>query len=120
MKDVGLLILRLGFSIPMMTHGYGKLMRLLEGKMSFADPIGIGEVPSLILVVLAEFFCPIFIILGYKTRYTAIPVILTMLVAALIQHFEDPFREKEMAILFAVGYLSISLLGPGKYSIDRR
>ena len=46
---IGLLLLRLGFSVGLMTHGYGKLLRVWEGNFKFGDPIGIGSAPSLIL-----------------------------------------------------------------------
>ena len=38
-RDVGLLLLRVGLSFSLVyAHGYGKLMRLLEGNFQFADP----------------------------------------------------------------------------------
>jgi putative oxidoreductase len=37
----GLLLLRIGFSAAMLTHGYGKFMKVLAGDFSFGDPIGI-------------------------------------------------------------------------------
>ena len=46
---IGLLLLRVGFSIGLMTHGYGKLLRVWDGNFKFSDPIGIGSAPSLVL-----------------------------------------------------------------------
>ena len=46
---IGLLLLRLGFSGLMLTHGIPKLMNLVQGNLDFADPLGIGAVPSLII-----------------------------------------------------------------------
>ncbi|MEP2770925.1 MAG: hypothetical protein ABJH05_02170 [Fulvivirga sp.] len=43
--DLGLLIFRLIVGGLMLTHGYGKFMRVLEGNFQFANPIGIGEGP---------------------------------------------------------------------------
>jgi putative oxidoreductase len=43
-----------------------------------------------------------------------------MLVAAFIAHAGDPFSGKEKALMYAAGFLAISLLGAGKYSIDYR
>ena len=45
----GLLLLRIGISAAMLTHGYGKFMKVLAGDFSFGDPIGIGPTASLIL-----------------------------------------------------------------------
>ncbi len=58
----GLLLLRIGFSAAMLTHGYGKFMKVLAGDFSFGDPIGIGPTASLILCAIAEFIAPIFLI----------------------------------------------------------
>jgi putative oxidoreductase len=43
-----------------------------------------------------------------------------MSVAAFIVHFDDPFKSKELALLYLAGYLIIFVIGPGKYSIDKR
>ena len=120
MKDIGLLVLRIGFSAMMLTHGFGKFNKVLHGKFNFADPFGIGEAPSLILVVFGEFVCPILIIIGFKTRWAAMPAAFTMFVAAFVTHWSDPFSKKEMALLYFLGFVAIALLGPGKYSIDRK
>ena len=75
---IGLLLLRVGFSGMMLTHGIPKLMKLVQGNMEFGDPIGIGSSLSLILVVIGEAICPLLIIIGYKTRLATIPIIITI------------------------------------------
>ena len=40
--------------------------------------------------------------------------------SCFIVHAADPFGTKEKALLFAVTFIVIFLLGPGKYSIDRK
>ncbi len=117
-KNLALLILRLGFSAGMITHGYPKFQKILNGDMSFGDPLGIGEEVSLVLAVIGELVAPIFVIIGLKTRYAAIPVIITMAVAAFISHAGDPFPKMEKALLYLVGFTAIALLGSGKYSVD--
>lgn len=119
-SDLGLALLRIAPSIMLMTHGYGKFTKLISGNLEFADPIGIGQAPTLFLAVLAEFICPILIILGIKTRWMALLPALGMLVAVTIVHAADPFNVKEKALLFLVFFVCIILLGPGRYSIDRR
>lgn len=115
-----LAVSRIGFSALLMTHGYDKLMRLLSGEFQFADPIGIGEFPTLLLAVLAEFVAPIFIVVGFKTRWATLLPMGTMLVAAFVVHLPDPFNKKEHALLFFFGFLLIYVFGAGKYSADRR
>ncbi|MCB0454952.1 MAG: DoxX family protein [Aequorivita sp.] len=118
--NLGLLLLRMGFGAMMLTHGIPKLLKMLSGDFSFGDPIGIGEPASLFLAVLSEVLFPLLVIIGFKTRLAAIPVIITMVVAAFVVHAADPLRTKEMAILYLIGFIAIALLGAGKYSVDRK
>lgn len=84
------------------------------------DPFGIGSAPTLFLAIVAEVLCALLIILGFKTRWNAIPPAITMFVAAFVVHRADPFGTKEMALVYFVVFLSIFLIGPGKYSVDKR
>lgn len=118
--NLGLLLLRMGFGIMMLTHGIPKLLKMLSGDFSFGDPIGVGETATLILAVLCEVFFPILVIIGFKTRLSAIPVIITMAVAAFVVHAADPFGIKEKAILYLIGFIAIAFLGVGKYSVDKK
>ncbi len=120
MKDLGLLFLRISSSILMLTHGLPKFQNLISGNFEFGDPIGIGAAPSLFLAVIGEFICPILVIIGFKTRWATVPTIITMLVAVLIVHGADPFNVKEKAVLFLIAFVSVLMLGPGKYSLDKK
>ncbi|WP_027076217.1 DoxX family protein [Maribacter antarcticus] len=117
---IGLAFFRISMSAMMLTHGLPKFQKLISGDFEFADPIGMGTAPSLFLTVIGEFICPILIIIGYKTRLASIPTVITMLVAAFIVHAADAFESKEKSLLYLVGFATIVLLGPGKYSIDRK
>lgn len=116
----GLLVLRLGMSGLMLTHGLPKFMNLVQGNMDFGDPIGIGSTLSLILAVIGEAICPLLIIIGFKTRLAAIPTIITMAVAAFVIHGADPIATKEKALLYLIGFTVIALTGAGKFSVDRK
>ena len=118
--NIGLALLRIVPSALMLTHGIPKFQRLISGEIEFGDPIGIGPTPSLFLAVIGEVLCPILLILGFKTRWAAIPAAITMAVAAFIVHAPDPLQKKELALLYLVLFVTIALLGPGKYSIDRK
>ncbi|MGI9593269.1 MAG: DoxX family protein [Patiriisocius sp.] len=117
---IGLFILRFTFSAMMLSHGIPKLLNLIQGTLMQGDPIGIGVLATTILVVIAEAICPLLVIIGYKTRFASIPVIITMGVAAFIVHGADPIGMKEKALLFMFAFLAIVLLGPGKHSVDRK
>lgn len=116
-----LLILRLVSGGFMLTHGLGKFFKLFgNDPIQFADPIGLGVTFSLILTVFAEVFCSVFLILGIATRLSAIPLLITMLVAAFVVHSADGFGKQELPLLYAAIYLVIAIAGAGKYSVDKR
>lgn len=119
-RDMGLLIMRLGFGgFMLFGHGWGKLMMALsEGPVQFADPIGLGAVASLYATIFAEFLCSILIIIGFQTRIAAGILAFTMLVAGLIVHGADPFAKKELALIYATYYLGLIGTGPGRFSLD--
>ena len=114
-----LLILRVGVSGLMLTHGYPKLLRLLDGNMQFGDPLGIGAGVSFVLAVFAEAICSVLIILGLGTRLASIPLIITMATAAFIVHANDPFGKQEVPILYLLIYVTLLIVGAGKYSLDQ-
>lgn len=117
--NVALLFLRLTIGVFMLTHGFGKLTMLFEGgPIQFADPIGIGQAASLALAVFSEVLCAILLVFGIATRFAVIPLIITMLVAALIVHSTDTFQVKEMALLYLSVFISIMIAGAGKFSAD--
>ncbi len=116
--NLATLVLRLGFGGMMLTHGWGKFSKLASGDLTFLDPIGIGQTPTLILAVLSEFIAPILIIIGFKTRLASVLPAATMFVAAFIFHANDPWKNQEFPLLYLVGYVAIFLLGSGKYSLD--
>lgn len=119
-NHLALLILRLGFGGFMLTHGIPKISRLFENPIKFADPFGIGETPTLILALIGEVIAPIFIIIGYKTKWAAIPAAITMAIAAFVIHAKDDLGTKEHALLFMIVFIALFLTGAGKYSVDKK
>ena len=101
-------------------HGWGKMMRLFGGdEIKFADPFGIGPVASLALAAFAEVICALCVMLGLFTRWTLIPLIITMLVAYFYSHFDDPFGRQEKALMYLFAYAALFFAGSGYYSVDR-
>lgn len=117
--DAALLILRLGVSAMMLTHGIPKLMKLFGSEeIAFADPIGLGPAASLGLAVFAEFICSVLVILGLGTRLAVIPLIITMLVAFFIVHGTQAFNSKELSAVYLLIYVVLLITGAGKYALD--
>jgi putative oxidoreductase len=119
LRDVALLVLRLAFGgLMLVGHGAGKVGRVLEGNFAFADPLGVGPAPSLVMAAFAEAVCAGLVVLGVTTRAALVPLMVTMIVAVFIQHAADPFGKKELGLLYLAGYLALFLTGPGRYSLS--
>jgi len=117
--DIALFIFRLAISGLMLTHGIPKLQKFFgPEEITFTNPIGLGETITFSLAVFSEFFCALFIIFGFLTRYAALPLIATMFVAALIVHMPDGFSRQELPLLYMFGFSLLAFTGPGKYSLD--
>lgn len=114
-----ILVIRLFVGISMLTHGLPKLDKLIANdKIEFMNFLGLGSAISLVLVVFAEFLCSVFIMLGFLTRFATIPLMVTMLIAFFVVHGSDPYATKELSMVYFFFYLTIFVLGSGKFSLD--
>lgn len=117
--NLGLLFLRVSVgSLMFFSHGWGKLVNFSHIAPNFPDPLGVGSTVSLALAVFAEFFCSIAVIIGLKTRFAAIPLLITMLVALFLVHGNDPWKTKEFVILFIIPFTTLIITDGGSYSVD--
>ncbi|MEO7961558.1 MAG: DoxX family protein [Ginsengibacter sp.] len=116
--NFGMLILRVGLGLLVASHGYDKLVHFNKYAQHFMNFMGLGSSVSLALVVFAEFFCAIFLILGLFTRLTVIPIIIVMTVALFQAHKGLIFTGGEKAAMFLFCGITILLCGPGRISID--
>jgi putative oxidoreductase len=120
-QDLGLFILRASISLLMITHGWGKLEKLMAGgEIEFFDFMGLGPRVTLILTVIGEFVAPLFLIAGFKARWAAGIAAFTMGVAAFHVHAGDPLGDREASLMYFFCFTVSALLGPGKWSVDRR
>jgi putative oxidoreductase len=116
--NIAVLLIRVTFGLLLLVnHGIDKLKHFAEKQHSFPDPFHMGHMPALMLVLFAEVFCTVFVVLGLFTRIMAIPIVITFLVAVFMIHkgFQG---DSEPALLYLAGFFSILLMGSGKYSID--
>lgn len=119
--DVGLLILRILAGLLMLAiHGLQKLLSWERLFHSFTDPFGFSSELSYLLVIFSEVICSILVIVGLFTRFATLPLIITMLVAAFIIHWNDPWTQKELPMLYAIIFITIFFTGAGKYSFDKK
>ena len=116
--NIAMLLLRVTSGVLMMSHGYSKLVHFADFKAKFMNFMGMGSTLSLALVVFAEFFCTMFLIIGLFSRLAVIPLIIDMVVALFIAHHGDIFGDGEKAALYLASFIVILFCGPGKASID--
>ena len=116
--NAAMLLLRLGLGILMMKHGYDKLIGFTDLEPKFMNFMGMGSTMSLALLVFAEFFCSLFLILGLFTRLAAIPLIIATCVMVFKAHNGEVFGDAETAAIYLTGYLVLLFVGPGRVSVD--
>ena len=116
-----MLVLRVGAgSLMMINHGLDKLMHFSQKAANFADPFGIGSTASLSMVIFAEFFCSIFIILGLFTRLAAILMMVDMLFICFVVGGGKFYYQDQHPFLFAMIALVFFFTGPARWSLDAR
>lgn len=116
--SVAMLLLRIFSGGLMLSHGFDKLINFASKKETFMSFLGLGSTISLSLTIFAEFFCALFLIIGLFSRMVVIPLIIVMCVALFVSHGGDFFGKGEKAALFLGAYLTILLVGPGRFSVD--
>ena len=117
LASFGLLVLRVAISAMMLTHGLHKLSHFSAMSQTF-DPVGMGGTLSLALVIFAEVFCSIAVLLGLFTRLATLPLMVAMCVA-VFSHSGQAFSAQELALLYLTGFTVVLITGPGRYSVDR-
>jgi putative oxidoreductase len=119
--NIGLLFLRLGVGYTMLLHGLTKLKAYgnanSEHNVQYMQDL-FGSPIDGFLVIFAEFFCAIFLMLGLFTRFSLVALVITMCVAFFKTH-HGSFKAGEMAFLYLMPFTCLLLTGPGKFSIDR-
>ncbi len=116
--NTAILLFRIVIGGLMLKHGYDKLSNFEKGSAEFMNFMGLGSKLSYGLVIFAEFFCSLLLIMGLFTRFATIPLIITMLVIIFKVGNGDVFGKAEIAALYLGGYVLLLLVGPGKASVD--
>lgn len=121
-NDIGLLLLRVVAGLVLLYgHGFGKLSVIFSGQeIKFMDPIGIGATPSFYLAAFAEGICAILLVLGLFSRFATLILSVNFLIIFIVHAFiaGDGFAVLELRFLFLVSFISLTLLGPGRLSLD--
>jgi putative oxidoreductase len=117
--NTAMLVLRIGLGVLMLMHGYDKLVHFADkSDDAIYNVLGLGSSIGLILVIFAEFFCSLFLILGLFTRLATIPLLIVTLVIIFKVNKGNILGDGEHAALYLTGYIVLLLVGPGKISVD--
>lgn len=125
-NDIGKLILRMTLGILLLLHGIAKITGGISGIEKMLE--GIGLPSSLALgVYVGEVLAPLLVIIGFYSRVGAALIAVNMVVAIVLAHPADLLLldrsggwALELQGFFLFTALSILLMGPGRFSINRR
>ena len=116
------LIGRILISLVFLLAGAGKIFNY-EGTINYMESFSVSSY-LLIPAIIIEILFPLLIIIGYKTRLSALILALFSLLLAVIFHsdFSDQMQLISFLKNFAIagGFLIIFVRGAGKYSLDQR
>src|SRR5262249_3919087 len=116
---LGPLVLRLGAaSLLIYGHGWAKLTHFAQKPDTFPDPLHVGPTARLALAVLAEVLCPALVLVGFLTRWAAVPTVIMFSVIVFVHLGGKPFGDRELAMIYGLPFLAIAIMGPGRWSID--
>ena len=119
-SEIGIVILRLGAAGMMLSHGWPKLLLLLQGHgAEWMNPIGIGSTLSLLLCTFAEFFCSLAIFVGLFTRLAALALVLNFWVILFIYGAQNAWAQNELPLLYLFCFAALLCTGAGPLSLDR-
>jgi Predicted membrane protein len=122
------LFIRLFVGIMFMQFGIRHLVNYSSLASDFPTVLGMTSEVSLILMIVIELVCSLFIMAGFLTRFSVIPPMISM-VAAEYYILHDMLPDVSiygldstdpgyLPIMFIGIYLFILLAGPGKISLD--
>lgn len=123
--DWGLLLLRVWFGLSLfLKHGWEKPTNFAQMAQHFPNPLHIGSVPSLIFALISDAICSLLVLFGLGTRWAALWSFVNISVAWIfVHHFQFFGRgadHGETVVLYLGGYLAIAVMGPGRFSLDRK
>lgn len=125
-RNIGLLLLRIGLGIMFMLHGYPKVFggpEMWSEVGSSLQSIGISAAPMFFgfMAGIIEFFGGLFLLLGLFFIPSVLFLLLVMLVATAT-HIGggDPFTIYSHSIELAIVFFSLLFIGSGKYNLDKK
>jgi putative oxidoreductase len=124
-ENIARLILRLAVGGMMLFHGINKAIHGIGFIKGLVSAQGLPEAIAYGVYV-GEILAPIFLIIGWKSRFWAAVIAFNMIAVLYLTHMADFFKlgahgawAVELPMFYLTGALVIILLGSGKYAIMR-
>jgi len=123
--NIGKLILRIMVGGMLLFHGIAKA---LHGVAAVQGMMKVHHLPEMLAygVYMGEILAPIFLILGWKSRFWAGVIVLNMATAVYLTKMGALMKlgahggwAPELPMLYLLGALAVVFLGSGKYAIMR-
>jgi len=124
--DLGKLLLRLVLGIFMLFHGYAKIVKGVSGIEASVITAGL---PAWVAygVYIGEVIAPLLVILGFYARIGGLIIAVNMIFAISLSHTSQLFDlgrsggwALELQGFFLLTGLVVALIGPGRFSINKR
>jgi len=118
-KDIGILLLRVGFGIIFIMHGYPKLLGGVDKWTGLGSMVGFPFFPAFwgFMAAFSESVGGLMLVLGACTRTASVLLALTM-VGAITFHVTSAQGSPMHAVESLIIFVSFIFMGAGKYSID--
>ncbi len=124
-ENIGKLILRIMLGGLMLFHGINKALHGIGFIKGMVSGQGLPEILAYGVYV-GEILAPLFLLLGWKSRFWAGVVAVNMAVAIYLTHFKGLLTlgthggwGMEIPMFYLLSALAIVFLGSGKYAIMR-
>ena len=125
-EDIGKLVLRITLAILILLHGVSKLQNGIDFISGLVSGAGLPSAFAY-LVYIGEVVAPLLVLIGLFTRPAALLIAINMIVAIVLVHMGELFTftnsggwALELQGMFLFTAIAISLLGPGRYSLDAK
>lgn len=124
--NMGRLFLRLFVGVMLMQFGIRQIIHYDDAVLNFPQILGMDSESGLIIMIVIEILCSLFIMFGFCTRIMVLPPFIAMSIAewyVLHEAHEASYliswgHPGYLPIMFTGIYFFILLVGPGKISID--
>lgn len=99
-------------------HGLKKLGIGTDTAEMVPNPFKLPYLLNEFLAITANVICPLFIIVGFGTRFASIPIVIVTLTGYFFVHSSGTLMERDIPFMYTMAFLLITFTGGGRYSVD--